>query len=157
MLRIRKLASAASLVLFPLLILVYWLLYPAYGKLQAADILRSIDGHATKTTVANAFALAGTLLAVPATLALVRILRDWSPRLAFMGGVLTLAGWIALVGPLMGDVIAAQIVEHGGPTDALVDLFQHISYSPTMVVLNVVATLPRLTLSRNPRPKGSTY
>jgi hypothetical protein len=37
MLKTRKIVSATSLVLFPLMILVYWLLYPAYGELDPGD------------------------------------------------------------------------------------------------------------------------
>ena len=84
--RIRGLLSAASLVLFPLLILAYWLFYPAYGKLDPADVLRAIDGHASMTTFSDVFAFAGTFLSVPATLALMRVLADRSPRLALIGG-----------------------------------------------------------------------
>lgn len=141
MLKTRKLVSATSLVLFPLMILVYWLLYPAYGEIDSGAILRSIDGHARVTTLANAFALGGTLLSVPATLALMRIFGDRSPRLAVIGGSLTLLGWIALMGVLMCDVVAVQMVSHGGVTDASLDLFRNISNSPPMAVLNVLALL----------------
>jgi hypothetical protein len=41
--RIRTFGSAACLVAHPLLILAYWLTYPAYGKLAGDDILRAVD------------------------------------------------------------------------------------------------------------------
>ena len=38
---------AVALVGYPLLIFMYWLLYPAYGKSGATAILHTIDGHAS--------------------------------------------------------------------------------------------------------------
>jgi hypothetical protein len=141
MLKTRKIVSATSVVLFPLMILVYWLLYPAYGELDAGAILRSIDGHATATTVASAFGLAGSFLTVPATLGLMRLLADRSPLLVLVGGSLALLGWIALVGVLMGDVVAVQIVSHGGVNAASLELFRSIANSPAMLALDGLALL----------------
>ncbi len=141
MTRVVNVLSAVSLVLFPLLILVYWLLYPGYGLLSPGKILEAIDGHATTTTIADVFAFAGTFLAVPATLALVRALFGQSPKLAIIGGALTLAGWIALVGPLVGDPVAVELTRSGPPTQATIDLYSHIVNSPIMIALNVLAAL----------------
>jgi hypothetical protein len=137
----RRLVSAASLVSFPLFFLTYWLLYPAYGELNAGAILREIDGHASLTTVADLFAIVAVFLAVPATLALMRVLAGRSPGLALIGGSLALAGWISLLGILMTDVVAVEMVNLGGPTSASVDLFGHIMNSPPVIALNVVAAL----------------
>jgi hypothetical protein len=91
--------------------------------------------------VATAFAFAGSLLAVPATLALIRLLADRSPLLVTVGGSMALLGWIAVVGVLMGDVVAVQIVGHGGVNDASLELFRSISYSPAMLALNGLTLL----------------
>lgn len=141
MTRTMNMVSAVSLVLFPLLVLAYWLLYPAYGLLNAGAILKAIDGHASMTTFSDVFALAAILLAVPATLALVRALEDPSPKLAIIGGSLTLVGWIAIIGPLVGDPIAVEITRAGPLTQAMIDLYSHIVNSPLMIALNVLATL----------------
>ncbi len=133
--------SAMSLVLSPLLILAYWLLYPAYGLLNAGAILKAIDGHGSMTTISDVFVLAGILLAVPATLALMRALVRSSPKLAIIGGVLTLVGWMAIVGPLAGDPVAVEITRAGPPTQAMIDLYSHIVNSPIMIALDVLATL----------------
>src|SRR5690242_8838987 len=100
--RVRQLVSAVSLVLFPLLILVYWLLYPAYGVLDSAALLRAIDGHAARTAIADIFVFAGAFLAVPATLGLMRVLDGRSPKLAAIGGAMHLIGWIAIIGIVTG-------------------------------------------------------
>ncbi len=139
MIRLRTVVSATSLVLFPLLIFLYWLFYPAYGLLEPEKVVRAIDGHAAVTTFANACALAGSFLAVAASLALMRVLEERSPRLAVIGGALSVLGWTALVGALMPDVLAIQMTDHGGLTPAFVDLFRRFSNSPTMIALNVLA------------------
>ena len=141
MTRTMNMVSAVSLVLFPLLVLAYWLLYPAYGLLNAGAILKAIDGHGSMTTFSDVFVLAAIFLAVPATLALVRALRDPSPKLAIIGGALTLVGWIAIIGPLVGDPIAVEITRAGPLTQAMIDLYSHIVNSPLMIALNILATL----------------
>src|SRR6476619_99960 len=95
--RVRQTVFGASLVLFPLLILIYWLLYPAYGLLDSAAALRAIDGHAARTATADVFVFTGAFLAAPATLALMRVLNPRSPKLAAVGGSLHLLGWIAII------------------------------------------------------------
>src|ERR1051326_790923 len=113
--RVRQWVMAASLVLFPLAILIYWLLYPAYGLLDSAAALGAIDGQAARTAMADVFVFTGAFLATPATLALMGVLNARSPRLATIGGALHLLGWIAIVGVVMGDVIAGPMVEGGTP------------------------------------------
>src|SRR4029079_5956269 len=89
---------AVSLVLFPLLILTYWLLYPAYGLLDSVAKLRAIDGHAPRSATADIFVFTGWCLAARATLALTCVLNAQSPKLATIGGALPLFGWIAIIG-----------------------------------------------------------
>jgi hypothetical protein len=132
---------AASLVLFPLLILTYWLLYPAYGLLDSGAMLHAIDGHAARTATGDAFVFTGAFLAVPATLALMRVLGARSPKLAAIGGSMHLVGWIAIVGVLMGDVIAVQMVARGTPAPDQVELYRRIMTSVPVIALNIVATL----------------
>lgn len=141
MLRLRDSIPAVSLVLFPLLILTYWVLYPAYGLLDPDAVVRAINGHRSVTTFANACALLGTILAVPATFGMMRILADRSPKLALIGGSLSVLGWISLVGALIPDVLAIQMVDGGELTPALVDLFRRFSLSPTMIALNAAVVL----------------
>ena len=139
--RATQTVSAVSLVLFPLSILTYWLLYPAYGLLDSGAVLHAIEGHAARTATGDAFVFTGTFLAVPATLALMRVLSARSPKLATIGGSLHLVGWIAIVGVLMGDVIAVQMVARGTPTADQVELYRRIMSSVPVIALNIVATL----------------
>jgi hypothetical protein len=141
--RVSQTMLGVSLVLFPLLILTYWLLYPAYGLLDSVATLRAIDGHAARTATADIFVFTGAFLAAPATLALMRVLNARSPKLATIGGALHLFGWIAIIGVVMGDVIAVQMVKVNGGTLSpdIVQLYRHIMSSPPVIALNIIATL----------------
>ena len=139
--RVRQTVLAASLVLFPLAILTYWLLYPAYGLLDSVAALHAIDGHAARTAMADVFVFTGAFLAAPATLAMMRILDARSPRLATIGGAMHLPGWIAIVGVVMGDVIAVQMVAGGTPAPDIAQLYRRILSSAPVIALNIIATL----------------
>jgi len=134
-------AAAVSLVGYPVLILVYWLLYPAYGRSGATAILGAIDGHATRTEVADFFAFAGALLAVPASLVLMALFMRHRSRIGWLGGLLSAVGWIALVGVLMLDVVAIEIARSSGPTPANIHLYHDLLTSPLTITLDVIATL----------------
>ena len=139
--RVRQTVWAVSLVLFPLLILTYWLLYPAYGLLDSVATLRAIDGHAARTATADVFVFTGAFLAAPATLALMRVLSARSPKLATIGGAMHLLGWVAIIGVVMGDVIAVQMVNGGTLSPEIVQLYQRIMSSAPVIALNIIATL----------------
>lgn len=139
--RVRQAVWAASLVLFPLLILAYWLLYPAYGLLDSVAALRAIAGHAARTATADVFVFTGAFLAAPATLALMHVLNPRSPKLTAIGGALHLLGWIAIVGVVMGDVIAVQMASGGTLSPETEQLYQRIMSSAPVIALNIIATL----------------
>src|SRR4029078_3905327 len=97
----------------PLSTLTYCLLYPAYGLLDSVATLRAINGHAARTATADVFVFTGAFLAAPAALALMRVLSARSPKLATIRGAMHLLGWMAIIGVVMGDVIAVQMVNGG--------------------------------------------
>lgn len=130
---------AAGLIGYPVAILAYWVLNPAYGLIASAAIIGAHVGHETRTTIANAFALLSCLLAIPATIAAMMTLGDRSPRLAVIGGAMSILGWVAVFGTLILDPVAVQIVAHGPPSEEFVDLFTRLSNSPTIIALNVIA------------------
>jgi hypothetical protein len=133
--------GAVALVGYPLLIFMYWLLYPAYGKSGATAILRTIDGHAAGTTAADAFAFAGAFLAVPASLALTTLLLERRSRIGWLGGLLSAVGWIALVGVLMLDVVAIEMTRGSGPTPAMIHVYHDALNSPLTIALEIVVSL----------------
>jgi hypothetical protein len=138
--RIRAIGSAVCLVAHPLLILAYWLTYPAYGMLAGDDIIRAVDRDASMTALSDVFAFLGAVVAVPAYLLLIRVLHTRAPRLSWLGGTLSAAGWIAVTATLMTDVLAIEI-SHRGPSDALVQLFKDVLGSPFVIALNATASL----------------
>ncbi len=110
--RMQRLLWAIGLVGSPLLLLGYFLFYPAYGEIHGVDIVRAIGDDPGATHIADVFAFAGTFLAIPATLAFMHVLRPGSPVLAAIGGGLALLGWCALVGALMIDLVAVELADH---------------------------------------------
>ena len=132
--RTRRVVSAVSLVGSPLLLLAYFVTYPAYGEVHGDDIARAVSADPGMTRTSDIFALAGAFLAVPATLAFMRVLRPGSPKLAAIGGGLALLGWVALVGALMTDVVAIEIGEQ-------VALFERYYSNPIVLALNALAGL----------------
>jgi len=136
--QLRRIVSATSLVLYPLLFLAYFAFNPAYGLLNATRIAIAFDGHAGAGTLASALGIAGCLLGVPATLALVRVLAGRSPKLALIGGAMSIVGFVALVGALMPDVVATQL-STGGLTDEAKEFFTRFSNSPIVLALNILA------------------
>jgi lysylphosphatidylglycerol synthetase-like protein (DUF2156 family) len=132
--RLGRVVSAIALVGAPLLLLAYFVTFPAYGEIHGDDIARAVSADPGTTRVADVFAFAGAFLAVPATLAYMRLLRPSSPKLATLGGGTALTGWMALVGVLMTDVVATEIGGH-------VALFADVYSSPIVVGLSAVTSL----------------
>jgi len=104
--RLRRIMLATGMVGSPLLILAYWLTYPAYGELHADAVARAIAADPGMTRVADVFGMAGTLLAVPWALAYVDVIGDRSRHLALPGGGLSVLGWMALVDVYTIDAVA---------------------------------------------------
>jgi hypothetical protein len=138
--RIRTLVSAGSLVASPLLVLAYWLTYPAYGVFGGDEIIREVDRAPVQTSVSDIFITLGAVLAVPMSLALMRALRGPAPRLALLGGTLSVIGWIAVAVLVMTDVVAVEIANQG-PSKELVGMFEDLLTNPLVIGLNVLASL----------------
>lgn len=138
--RFGRITAAVSLVGYPLLIFVYWLLYPAYGKSGATAILSAVDGHATRTEVSDVFAFSAAFLAVPASLVFMALFVQHRSRIGWLGGLLSAAGWIAIVGALMLDVVAIEITRTSGTTPANIHLYHEVLTSRLTIVLEVIAT-----------------
>jgi hypothetical protein len=132
--RLRRIVLATGMVGSPLLILAYWLTYPAYGELHADAVARAIAADPGLTRVADVFGLAGTFLAVPWALAYVDVIGDRSRRLALLGAGLSVLGWMALVGVLTIDAVAIELADHP-------DLFAQVYTDGFVVALNAIAGL----------------
>jgi hypothetical protein len=138
--RFRTRASAASLAASPLLILAYWLTYPAYGEINSERVVAAVHGDPSMTGLADLFAFFGALLAVPASFALMRALTRATPALAWLGGSLSALGWVAVSILLMTDVLAIEIAQQGVSASS-VQLFKNVTTNPLVIALTVTASL----------------
>jgi hypothetical protein len=125
---------AAGLVASPLLLAVYWVLYPAYGEIHGADILRDIGAAPDRTAVADVFAFASCFLAVPAALGYLRVLVGRAPWLSRVGSSLLVVGWMAVLASLVLDVAAREL-------SAEPSRFEALYASPAVQALSALASL----------------
>jgi hypothetical protein len=132
--RLRLTTYAAGLVASPLLFAAYWVLYPAYGELHAADVLADIGAAPDRALLADAFAFSAVFLAVPGVLAFVRALDGPAPRLAGFGGALSILGWLAVLPTLVMDLAARELT-------ADPHAFAALYGSPGVTTLNALAGL----------------
>jgi hypothetical protein len=131
---LRGILLATGMVGSPLLILAYWLTYPAYGELHADAVAAAIAADPGMTRVADVFGLVGTFLAVPWALGYVDVIGDRSRRTALLGGGLSVLGWMALVGVFTIDAVAIELAGHP-------DLFAQVYADGFVVALNAIAGL----------------
>jgi len=139
--RAGRLLAAAVLVAYPLLILVYWLLYPAYGETSAAAVLHAIDGDPSRTQVADLFAFSGGFVAVAASAVLMGFFGRRGSWTGWVGGALSATGWIAVLSVLILDVVAIEMSRGSGPTPAMVRAYHGAFTAPITIGLNVVAAM----------------
>ena len=132
--RLRTAVYALGLVASPLLILAYWVLYPAYGDVHGADVFADISAAPSRTYVADAVMLVGCLLAVAGALAYLQVLVAKAPRLSRIGAGCTVVGWIAVLALLLLDVVAAQ-------KETTTAAFQAVYGDPLVLTLNGLAAL----------------
>jgi hypothetical protein len=139
--RTGRAAAVAALVAHPLLILMYWWLYPAYGETSASAVLRTIDGDPSRARVADVFAYTGSFVGVAASLVLMTWLGQRASRTGWWGGALAAVGWIAVIGVLMLDVVASETSSGSGPSAAMVHAYDDVFNAPITIGLNAVAAL----------------
>lgn len=130
-----------ALVVHPVLIAMYWLLYPAYGETSASGVLRTIAGEPSRARVADLFAYTGGLVAVAASLVLMSFFGQRASRVGWWGGALAATGWIAVISVLMLDVVATEMSSGSGPSPAMAHAYDDIFNAPITIALNAVASL----------------
>ena len=118
---------AVALVSAPLLWVVAELVSPKLHS-DAAQQLAAIAGHADRWFGYTALLVLGTILFVPATLALMRLSRAGSPRLTVVGGAALVFGTVIAVGDSMSQLMTWQMVAPGADRSqmaALLDRFDN--------------------------------
>ena len=110
---------AAGLIGYPVCILAYCVSTRRMGSsIRRRSCVRTSDTQ-TIATIATVFAFAGCLLSIPATLAAMLAIGDESPKLAIIGGAMSIVGWVAVFGTVVLDPVAGQVVAHGSATSEL--------------------------------------
>lgn len=103
--RVRRVASAISLILGPVLLFAASVIQPWNATDDTAETLQITADHVTATQVSDLFAFLGLLAMIPATFAVMRILRNTAPLLGLVGGAVVVAGLMAaMVWPITNQV-----------------------------------------------------
>lgn len=141
--RMRRTLLVAGLVGSPAALLVYWLIYPAYGDVSSGAIAERIAADPDAARLADVFGFAAAFLAVPASLGYLAVLTRRSPRLAGFGAALSITGWTALVGVLMLDVFAAELANRPGGAEIFEAVYENglVLGLNSLVALHVVGSM----------------
>lgn len=132
----RKMVAGACMVLAPLFLLASAIVHPDAGT-SAASQAAAIADQADAWYAAHALALASVVLAVPAVLGLMHMLREKRVLEGHVGGALALLGLLAFTGVIAiemalwqaGDEAAtAAMIDRVGETAGLVVPFTAMSF-----------------------------
>jgi hypothetical protein len=112
----RKLVAGTCMVLAPLFLLASTIIHPETGTSAASQAL-AIAASPDAWYVAHVLGLVSIVLAVPAVLGLMHMLRDKHALEGHLGGALALVGLLAFVG-----IVAMELTfwQGGGPVDTAV-------------------------------------
>lgn len=114
----RKLVAGACMVLAPAFLLVATIVHPSAGT-SAASQAAAIAENRDAWYVAHILGLVSIVLAVPAVLGFMHMLRERRAAEGHVGGALALLGLLAFVG-----IVAMELVFWQAPDAALIDRVQ---------------------------------
>lgn len=110
--RFRRIAGAASLVLGPLLLTIGFAVLPWHPNDETElESLTTTASHLTATQIGDLLAFLGILLMVPATLAVMRAVDRRAPVLGLVGGVLSIAGFVAGMIAVVNDQVVIALAD----------------------------------------------
>ncbi len=132
--RFRRLASAACLVVGPALLLAATIVLPWQNDQDAAATLQLAGDETVATQVGDLLAFLGILAMIPATLAVMRVLRRRAPVLALVGGAISIAGWVSAMIIVVTDQINIGLADAAGAREAIATALEGSS----AWVLNIV-------------------
>lgn len=132
--RFRRLASAACLVVGPALLLATTIVLPWQNDQDAAATLQLAGDETVATQVGDLLAFLGILAMIPATLAVMRVLRRRAPVLALVGGAISIAGWVSAMIIVVTDQINIGLADATGAREAIATALEGSS----AWVLNIV-------------------
>jgi len=132
--RFRRLASAACLVVGPALLLATTIVLPWQNDQDAAATLQLAGDETVATQIGDLLAFLGILAMIPATLAVMRVLRRRAPVLALVGGAISIAGWVSAMIIVVTDQINIGLADATGAREEIAAALEGSS----AWVLNVV-------------------
>ena len=128
----RKMLAGLAMVLAPLLVLVGAILHPSSAA-DAASELAAAGGATGRWTAAHLVLLASVVIAVPAVLGLMHMLRERRATYGHLGGGLALMGLMAFTGLLAIELVIGQMADMGSRL-AMVALLARIGSTAAITV-----------------------
>jgi len=114
----RKIAGAC-LIAAPLALTAAMAIAPWFVA-DTGELLTALAANRSALLAADLLVLVGVVLLIPASLGLLRVLRDRTPRLAPVAVGMFLVGWLFVLGPVMLDRVELQLAESGMPREEAV-------------------------------------
>ena len=120
----RKIAGA-SLIVAPLALVAAMAIAPWFVA-DTPELLAALAANQSALLAADLLVVAAVVLLVPASLGILRALRDRAPRLAPVAVGMFLVGWLFVLGPVMLDRVELQLAKSAMPRDDAVALVQRL-------------------------------
>jgi hypothetical protein len=108
----RKMLAGAAMMLAPACVLLGAILHPS-APAEPAGQLAVAAGEAGRWTAAHLVLLASAVLALPAVLGLMHMLRERRAAYGHVGGALALLGLLAFVGVLAIELVLGEMAQSG--------------------------------------------
>ena len=119
----RKIVAGLCMVAAPLLLLVAMIVHPERQTDEAAQ-LAIVAGNLDAWLISHLLALAAIVLAVPAVLGLMHMLREREVATGHIGGALALVGLMALVALVTIEGLVVRQMASGAEPAAMVALYE---------------------------------
>ena len=129
----RKMVAGACMVLAPLVLLVAAVIHPETKADEAAQV-SVIAAHLDAWYAAHLLALIAIVLAVPAVLGLMHMLREREVALGHVGGGLGLVGLLAFTGIVAIEGFVGWQMGAAGDRGAMVALMERVNDSTGIVI-----------------------
>ena len=134
----RKMVAGLCMMLAPLLVLVGEIFHPEI-KSDAAEQFGVVAANADEWAMAHVFLFAGAVLAVPAVLGLMHMLRERQVAFGHVGGGMAMVGLMAVAGVIGIEMTLWQMAE--GSRAEMVALLERMTDATAIVVPFFVLSL----------------
>ncbi|HZQ81394.1 MAG TPA: hypothetical protein VFB25_05425 [Gaiellaceae bacterium] len=138
-----RLALAASLVVAPIAYLVSTLAAPPLESNEAAQ-LAQMAAHADRTYLFALLTIVGSMLLLPATVALTQLSARRSPWLAYLGGGLVALGVLVAIGDSFGLLWEWQMTARGSDRAQMAALLHRFDTVTSVALLFTIGGLALL-------------